>query len=106
MCYRYQGFFLLIFHVELRLINVGCGGLIDNHDVIFALQHNLIAGFGADVLDQEPPRADHPLLKLNHPNSIITAHIAWATDEAQQRLLSIIESNINQNIQGNPQNLI
>ncbi len=88
------------------LINVGRGGLIDNQDVVSALQHNLIAGFGADVLDQEPPSADHPLLKLNHPNIIITAHIAWATDEAQQRLFSIIESNINQNIQGNPQNLI
>lgn len=88
------------------LINVGRGGLVNNQDVVQALKNNEIAGFGADVLDQEPPAQDHPLLNINHPNVMITAHIAWATDEAQERLFSIIESNINQNIKGYSQNLI
>ena len=88
------------------LINVGRGGLVNNQDVVQALKNNEIAGFGADVLDQEPPAQDHPLLNINHPNVMITAHIAWATDEAQERLFSIIESNINQNIKGHSQNLI
>lgn len=88
------------------LINVGRGGLINNQDVINALEHGKLAGFGADVLDQEPPSVDHPLLKLNHPNVMITAHIAWATDEAQQRLFDIIESNINLNIRNIDQNLV
>ena len=88
------------------LINVGRGGLVNTQDVIEALENKLIAGFGADVLDQEPPPKDHPLLQLKHPNVMITAHIAWATDEAQQRLFSILESNVNQNIKGLDQNLI
>lgn len=88
------------------LINVGRGGLINNHDVIQALENHEISGFGADVLDQEPPAANHPLLKINHPNVMITAHIAWATDEAQERLFSILEDNINKNISGVEQNLV
>lgn len=88
------------------LINVGRGGLIYSEDVAEALTNQQIAGFGADVLDQEPPAADHPLLKLKHPNVMITAHIAWATDEAQERLFSILENNVNQNILGHDQNLV
>ena len=88
------------------LINVGRGDLVHTQDLINALDRGQIAGFACDVLDQEPPANNHPMLKLQHPNTIITAHIAWATDEAQQRLFSILESNINQNIQGVAQNLI
>ena len=88
------------------LINVGRGGLINNHDVVHALENNQIAGFGADVLDQEPPTKDYLLLKTNHPNVMITAHIAWATDEAQERLFSILEDNVNKNILGIEQNLV
>lgn len=88
------------------LINVGRGGLINNHDVIQALENNKISGFGADVLDQEPPTRNHPFLKINHPNVMITAHIAWATNEAQDRLFSILEDNVNKNILGIEQNLV
>ena len=90
------------------LINVGRGGLVHDADLNEAIESKKIAGFGADVLDQEPPTDDHPLLQLQrqHDNVLITGHIAWGTDEAQQRLFDILESNINQNIQGNPQNLV
>lgn len=88
------------------LINVGRGGLIDDADLVYALEHHLIAGFGSDVLNQEPPAADHPLLQIKHPNVLITGHIAWATDEAQQRLFDILEDNINQNIKGVAQNTL
>ncbi len=88
------------------LVNVGRGGLINNQDVVNALENNQIAGFGADVLDQEPPTKDHLLLKTNHPNVMITAHIAWATDEAQDRLFYILEDNVNKNILGIEQNLV
>lgn len=88
------------------LINVGRGQLVKDGDLIEALEKNLIVGYGTDVLDEEPPSIDHPLLKLNHPNVLITGHIAWATTEAQQRLFSMIEDNVNKNVQGTPQNLI
>lgn len=88
------------------LVNVGRGGLVNNQAVVEALESGHLGGFGADVLDQEPPPKDHPLLNVKHPNVMITAHIAWATDEAQERLFSILESNVNQNIQGHDQNLV
>ena len=90
------------------LINVGRGGLVHDADLIAAIKSKKIAGFGADVLNQEPPADDHPLLKLQrqHANVMITGHIAWGTDEAQQRLFDILQSNINQNMQGVEQNLV
>ena len=88
------------------LINVGRGGLINDADVLSALENQTLAGFGADVLDQEPPSQNHILLNHPHPNMMITAHIAWATNEAQQRLFSILEDNINKNMLEIDQNLI
>ena len=90
------------------LINVGRGGLVHDADLIAAIESKKIAGFGADVLNQEPPADDHPLLQLQrqHANVMITGHIAWGTDEAQQRLFDILQSNINQNMQGVKQNLV
>lgn len=90
------------------LINVGRGGLVHDADLIAAIESKKIAGFGADVLNQEPPADDHPLLQLQrqHANVMITGHIAWGTDEAQQRLFDILQSNINQNMQGVEQNLV
>ena len=90
------------------LINVGRGGLVHDADLIAAIESKKIAGFGADVLDQEPPAENHSLLQLQHQhdNVLITGHIAWGTDEAQQRLFDILQSNINQNMQGVEQNLV
>lgn len=90
------------------LINVGRGGLVNTNDVISALNNSHLAGYGTDVLEEEPPRIDNPLINLqktNH-NVIVTGHIGWATNEAQQRLFNILEDNINKNIQGKDQNLV
>ena len=91
---------------ESFLINLGRGELINDKDLIFALNHALIAGFATDVLNQEPPPLNHPLLKIKKPNVLITGHIAWATEEAQQRLFRILEENINKNVSGYPKNLL
>lgn len=88
------------------LINVGRGGLIQDADLVYALTHHLIAGFAADVLSQEPPPQDHPLLTLQHANVLLTGHIAWASDEAQLGLFQSIQDNINRNIQGREQNIV
>ena len=53
-----------------------------------------VAGAGIDVLEQEPPPADHPLLTANLPNLIITPHVAWASRQAQQKLADDIIANI------------
>ncbi|WP_120430846.1 NAD(P)-dependent oxidoreductase [Acinetobacter baylyi] len=90
------------------LINVGRGELIDDISLIDAIKSGHLAGFATDTLDQEPPAIDHPLLQLQQdcPNVLITGHIAWATDEAQQRLFEILQDNINKNVQGIEQNLV
>jgi glycerate dehydrogenase len=49
-----------------------------------------IAAALLDVLEKEPPPADHPLIGL--PNAIITPHIAWISFEARQRIVSAISA--------------
>jgi len=81
------------------LINTARGALIDNNALINALEHKLIDHAILDVLEQEPPTANHPLLAFQAatvPNSplTITAHIAWASEQAQQRLIDWVGKNI------------
>ncbi len=63
------------------VINTGCGELIDQAAIIAALDSGKLAGYAADVLDQEPPPRDHPL--LHHPKATITPHIASRTVESE-----------------------
>ena len=88
------------------LINCGRGGLVDEAALVAALKYGQIGGAGFDVLTQEPPRDDNPLLKARLPNLIVTPHIAWASQEAANRLFDILLDNINRFVAGNPQNLV
>ncbi len=84
------------------LINTGRGPLVDEKALAQALHDGGIAFAGLDVLSQEPPTADNPL--LNVPNCHITPHIAWATTEARTRLLHIAAENLRQYVAGTPIN--
>lgn len=88
------------------LINCGRGGLVDEAALVAALKYGQIGGAGFDVLTQEPPRDGNPLLKSRLPNLIVTPHIAWASQEAANRLFDILLDNINHFVAGNPQNLV
>ena len=88
------------------LINCGRGGLVDEAALVAALKYGQIGGAGFDVLTQEPPRNGNPLLKARLPNLIVTPHIAWASQEAANRLFDILLDNINHFVAGNPQNLV
>jgi len=63
-----------------------------------------LAAFCADVLTQEPPQADNPLLK--QPNAFITPHIAWASKEARVRLIQVATSNVRAFLSGTSQNVV
>jgi len=76
------------------LINTARGALVNSSDLLTALTTKQIAYAVLDVLEQEPPPADHPLLNTNLTNLKITAHIAWASSEAQQRLIGLLSENI------------
>ncbi len=69
-----------------------------------ALADKRLAAFCADVLTEEPPKKDNPLLM--EPNAFITPHIAWATQEARSRLLQVAIDNVRAFLQGQPINLV
>lgn len=89
---------------NLILVNTARGGLINEKDVANALYNNQLRAYCADVLTQEPPAADNPLLLA--PRSFITPHIAWNTPEARQRILHILNDNIESFKQGKPKSVV
>lgn len=86
------------------LINTGRGPLVNDADVAEALSTNRLFAYCADVATEEPPKADHPLLKLH--NAYFTPHIAWATQEARVRLQQTAVANVCAFIDGKPQNAV
>ncbi len=76
------------------IINSARGAVIDNADLARALRNGVIAGAGIDVLEVEPPPADHPLLDPEIPNLILTPHVAWAAKEARQRVVEKVAVNL------------
>lgn len=86
------------------LLNTSRGPLIDEAALARALAAGQLAGAGLDVLAQEPPPADHPLLTA--PNCLITPHIAWATRAARQRLMHAVVENARAFLAGHPVNVV
>jgi D-3-phosphoglycerate dehydrogenase len=67
------------------IVNTARGHIIDEDALYRALKDGKIAGAGLDVLQQEPPARDNPLLSLD--NTIVTPHIAWYSEESFVRVL-------------------
>jgi D-3-phosphoglycerate dehydrogenase len=65
------------------VLNTARGELVENDAIIAALDSGLLGGYGTDVLDVEPPPADHPLLQ--HPKVLVTPHIGSRTFESVPR---------------------
>jgi glycerate dehydrogenase len=86
------------------LLNTARGPLVDDAALAEALNSGQIAGAGLDVLTDEPPSADNPLLRAR--NCIITPHNAWATRAARARLLQIAVANVKAFLAGQPQNVV
>jgi glycerate dehydrogenase len=91
---------------EAILVNTARGGLVDETALLQALQNEQIAAAALDVLEQEPPAVNHPLLNHGQDNLIITPHIAWASRESRQRLVDEIAKNIQAFQQGKQRNLV
>jgi len=88
------------------LINAARGGIVDEMALREALVMGEIGGAGIDVLMEEPPINGNILLDKNIPNLIVTPHIAWASLEAQQRLLDKAVYNIASFLNGCPTNIV
>ena len=63
-----------------------------------------LAGAGLDVMEQEPPRPDDPLLTAK--NCVITPHIAWSSREARARLIETVADNLKAFQKGTPRNVV
>ena len=74
------------------LLNLGRGPIINESDLAAALNAGELKAAGLDVLCTEPMAKDNPLLDVHDKDRLlITPHIAWATVEARQRLMEMIE---------------
>jgi len=86
------------------LINTARGPIVVDQDLADALNNEVIAGAGIDVLSVEPPKDGNPLFSAK--NCIITPHIAWATKESRARLMDITINNLSAFLSGNPVNVV
>jgi glycerate dehydrogenase len=86
------------------LLNTSRGPLVVDQDLADALNEDVIAGAGLDVLSVEPPVASNPLLSAK--NCIVTPHIAWATREARARLLDVAVENLRAFVDGRVVNAV
>jgi glycerate dehydrogenase len=97
---------LALMKADALLINTARGGLVDEAALAVALRSGKLGGAGIDVLSEEPPRHDNPLLAGHIPNLIVTPHIAWASREARQRVIDAIAANIRAFLAGAPVNVV
>lgn len=88
------------------IINTARGGIINEADLLAALQAGEIAGAGIDCLVTEPPRPDDPMITSRLPQLIITPHNAWGTRQARQRLLDGTVQNIRDYLDGQAPNQV
>lgn len=86
------------------LINTSRGGLVNEFELADCLNKGGLLAAGIDVMTQEPPQIDNPLLHARH--CYITPHIAWASKEARIRLMDAIVRNLKAFIDGKPVNVV
>lgn len=82
------------------ILNCARGELVETEAMVSALKAGRIWGYGADVLDEEPPPADHPLLSC--PNALITPHIGSRTYESVVRQATMATQNLLNVMKGEP----
>ena len=91
---------------EAILVNVGRGGIVDEHDLVQILKEEKIRGAALDVLEQEPITEDHPLYEVDTNKWCVTPHIAWASVEARRQLVFEVRKNIEAFYEGKERNRI
>jgi D-3-phosphoglycerate dehydrogenase len=76
----------------VRIINCARGGIVNEKDLLEALESGKVAGAALDVFEKEPPPEDFALAK--HPDMICTPHLGAATGEAQVNVATAVAEQI------------
>ena len=82
------------------VINISRGPIVNEKELLVALNEGQIAGAGLDVLNQEPPGLDHPL--VNHEKVIVTPHTAGITRQSFDALGQAVAGNVERLKKGKP----
>ena len=82
------------------VVNISRGPIVDEEDLLAALNEGQIAGAALDVLNQEPPSADHPL--VNHEKVVVTPHTAGITRQSFDALGRTVADNVERLKKGEP----
>ncbi len=82
------------------MINTARGSIIDQNALYHALSQKSIAGFAADVLAEEPPKENDPLLKLD--NVLVTAHLGSLTSTTYTKMCTMTVENTLAILRGEP----
>ena len=87
------------------LINLARGPVVDTAALAAALESGKLGGAGIDVFETEPPLPkEHPL--LHTPNTLVTPHVAFASEESMALRAQIVFENLDAFLRGEPQNLV
>jgi D-3-phosphoglycerate dehydrogenase / 2-oxoglutarate reductase len=68
----------------VKIINCARGGIINEEDLVKAIDDGIVSGAGIDVFENEPPDFKSEL--INHPAVVTTPHLGASTDEAQKKV--------------------
>ena len=85
-------------------INTSRGGVVNQEDLMWALNNNVIQYAALDVIEKEPMPEDCKLIETK--NLVITPHEAWAPLETRERLIKIVSKNLQKWVAGTPINVI
>ena len=89
------------------LVNVARGPIVNETDLVRALNENLIKGAALDVFSEEPLPKDSPLLTIKDNGKLfMTPHNAWGSVEARTCLINELCENIRWYLKGKPRNII
>jgi len=83
------------------LINTARGGIVNESDLLYALENNIISGAGLDVFSSEPLPRDSPLIAYQKSNLVLTPHIGWSSTNAKENLINGLFNNIHNFIHTN-----
>ena len=73
------------------LINTSRGYLVNRADLVDAIKAGIVASYGTDVMQEEPPETDDPLFSLDEV--VITPHMGASTEEAHIKMMDVAMTN-------------